>query len=42
MQKVCYICGEKIFKKFTKDKTYWKFEDHCHYTGKYRSLVFLM
>ena len=33
---LCYICGEKIFKKFSKSIHYWKVRDHCHYTGKYR------
>ena len=34
--KVCYICGNRILKKFAKDKNYRKVRDHCHYTGKYR------
>ena len=33
--KVPYICGKTIL-KLTKDKSYWKVEDHCHCTGKYR------
>ena len=34
--KICYICGNAILEKFTKDKNYRKVRDHCHYTGKYR------
>ena len=33
--KVSYICGKRIL-KFSNDKSYQKFRDHCHYTGKYR------
>ena len=34
--KVCYICGKRILKKFSKSVNYWKVRDHCHYTGKYK------
>ena len=33
--KICYICKEKFEDKHTKDKTYWKVRDHCHYAGDY-------
>ena len=33
--KACYISGKRILKKLSKSKNYWKFRDHCHYTGKY-------
>ena len=29
--KVCYICGERLLKKFTNDNNYWKIKDHCHF-----------
>ena len=32
--KVCYICGKRILKRFSKSINYWKVRDHCHYTGK--------
>ena len=34
--KLCYIRGKRFLKKFPNYKNYWKFRDHCHYTGKYR------
>ena len=34
--KVCYICGKRILKIFSKSINYWKDRDHCHDTGKYR------
>ena len=33
--KICYICKEKFQDKHTKDKSYCKVKDHCHYPGKY-------
>ena len=39
--KVSYICGKRIL-KFTNDKNYQKFRDHCHYTGKYRVAVLII
>ena len=35
-QIVCYIC-KKEFNTGNSDKKHHKVEDHCHYTGKYRS-----
>ena len=37
--KVCYICGNKIFKKLFKSINYRKVRYHCYYTGKYRDAV---
>ena len=34
--KLCHICKEKLENKYLKDKKYYKFGDHCHYTGEYR------
>ena len=34
--KICYICKEKVEKKYLKDKKYHIVRDHCHYTGEYR------
>ena len=31
--KVCYICVKRFMKKFSNDKMYQKFRDHCHYAG---------
>ena len=31
------FCGKRILKRLAKSKYYWKFRDHCHYTGKYRN-----
>ena len=33
--RVCYICGKKIWKKFSENLNYRKIRDHCHYTGIY-------
>ena len=38
----CYISGKRIFKKLAKSKNYGKVRDHCPYTGKYRSTVFVI
>ena len=38
--KVCYICGKRILKTFTKAKNYRKVRDHCHYTGKHRGATY--
>ena len=35
----CYICRRKFIKKFAKDKNHQNVRDHCHYTGKYRSVT---
>ena len=32
----CYICGKILLKEFGNDKNYWRFRDHCHFTGKYK------
>ena len=37
--KICYICKEKIVKKYVKDKKYWKVRDHFHYTREYRGVL---
>ena len=34
----CYIYGERILQKFTKN-IYQKVRDHCKYTGKYKSIA---
>ena len=34
--KTCYIFIEKLEDKYAKNIEYYKFRDHCHYTGKYR------
>ena len=36
MQKICYICKEKLEDKHAKDKKYRKARDLCHYTGEHR------
>ena len=39
--KLCYICKKKkiIKNKYLKDKKYRRVRDHCHFTGKYRSVA---
>ena len=37
--KICYIRKEKLEKKYLEDKKYYKFRDHCLYTGEYRGDV---
>ena len=32
--KICVICKEKLENKYLKGKKYYKFSDHCHYTGE--------
>ena len=39
--KICYICKEKFKNKYVKDKKYRKVRDQCHYTGKYRDVVYM-
>ena len=34
-EKICHICKEKFKDKHTKDKTYSKVRNHCHYAGEY-------
>ena len=34
--KVCYICGKRTLKKFSKSINYWKVRNHCRNAGKYR------
>ena len=36
MQRYVTFMEKSILQKLAKDKNYWKFRDHCHYTGKYR------
>ena len=40
--KICYICKEKIDKKYLKDEKYLKVRDHCHYTGEYRGAAHII
>ena len=35
----CYICETKILIKLSKTINYRKVRDHCHYTGKWRSIA---
>ena len=39
--KICYICKEKFKNKYVKNKKYRKVRDQCHYTGKYRDVVYM-
>ena len=39
---VCYTCGGKILKMFAEVINYWKVKDYCHYTCKYRGIVFVI
>ena len=34
--KICYICKKTFQYKYTKDKKYWKFKDHSHFSGEDR------
>ena len=36
-QKKCYICKKRLS---ADNKKYQKVKDHCHYTGKYRAIIF--
>ena len=37
--KLCCICGKRILKKLSENINYKKVRDHCHYTGKQRSVT---
>ena len=41
MQK-SYIYKEKLENKYLKDKKYCKVRDHCHYTGEYGDVEYVI
>ena len=39
LQKLRYVCRDKFNNN---EKRYWKVQDHCHYTGKYRGTAYII
>ena len=37
-QTLCYICKQALNEIFIEDENYYRVQDHCHFTGKFRGV----